>query len=283
MNVQTIEQTNTVPAHKDMTSRHILTPGEVFQTPLWGVKVALRGYTKCDLESMENTKLMNRIDTKYLLPREYLFKLLLELQGKYQVLDINGEQVFTYENRYFDTEDFQFFRKHHTGKQNRYKVRSRNYKETDTSFLEVKFKNNKKRTIKKRIKICPNGSDKESQTAFLQKQFKDEVKILLNSQYSVYNRLTLVNEQNQERVTLDFNLRYKKDEHDSSQVKLDNICIAELKQGDKNIRSEFSTLMRKHCFQPTSFSKYCIGCCLLYPESLKNNLFKPILREIDRI
>ncbi|HAG38673.1 MAG TPA: VTC domain-containing protein, partial [Pseudoalteromonas sp.] len=36
-------------------------------------------------------------------------------------------------------------------------------------------------------------------------------------------------------------------------------------------------LMSKHHISPASFSKYCIGCALLYPERLKVNRFKPVL------
>lgn len=279
-----IDSNSSVFPKNDKKICHILKPAGMPQASHWDLKVALRGYLRCNLESMENSKLMNRVDTKYILPRSYLYKLLHELQGKYCVLDINGEQVFTYENQYYDTEDFEFFRKHHNGKQNRYKVRSRSYLETGSSFLEVKFKNNKSRTIKKRIEIASDDSDKSNQVVFLQNQFEDYgLEALIKSQYSVYNRLTLVNEVSQERVTLDFNLSYKKGENDPYEVKLDNLCIAELKQGNKNIRSDFAALMRRYCLQPISFSKYCIGCSLLYPQTLKSNRFKPILREINRI
>ncbi|WP_337944151.1 MULTISPECIES: VTC domain-containing protein [unclassified Pseudoalteromonas] len=59
--------------------------------------------------------------------------------------------------------------------------------------------------------------------------------------------------------------------------------IAELKQSKKTKRSPFYKLMSKHHISPASFSKYCIGCALLYPERLKVNRFKPVLARLKHL
>jgi hypothetical protein len=68
-------------------------------------------------------------------------------------LGISGDHTFTYENTYFDTDYFLFYHQHHNEKRKRFKVRFRKYSSTDESFFEIKIKNNKNRTIKKRFLV----------------------------------------------------------------------------------------------------------------------------------
>ena len=61
---------------------------------------------------------------------------------------------------------------HHNGKLNRYKVRRRRYIDTDTEFLEVKLKNNKKRTIKSRIKLSGQPNEYIRCAQFINEQMQ---------------------------------------------------------------------------------------------------------------
>mgnify|MGYP001555163667 FL=1 len=248
------------------------------------IKKSIYLYEKFDLESInDSAKLMNRIDTKYLLTSSDLPKLLNVLRDHYKVLEIDNNSIFTYKNRYLDTEDFEFFRKHHNGKQNRYKVRYRHYVDSGTEFLEVKFKNNKRRTIKNRIEISNKKHDLNIQEEFLTGQLSAELENLQICQHSEYKRVSLVSVDGKERLTLDFDLKYKSPFCDKNAVNLENLCIAELKQPGKSHFSVFENLMRRLSIQPTSFSKYCIGCCSLYPDHLKQNRFKPVLNIIKKL
>jgi len=100
---------------------------------------------------MDRVALMDRIDSKYIFNIHELPGFLEKLRPYYAVLDINEQEIFSYESLYFDTPNFDLYRFHHRGKLNRFKFRIRKYVESNLLFFEVKFKNNKGRTYKSRI------------------------------------------------------------------------------------------------------------------------------------
>jgi hypothetical protein len=233
------------------------------------------------LNDLNNANLMNRVDSKFMLPLSFLPELLTHIQGQYRVLDIQGKRLFSYYNQYFDTPELDFYKSHHNGKLNRYKVRQRRYVDTATEYLEVKLKNNQSRTVKTRIKLEKNNEQAHC-TAFMKEQMKNNFAHLNVTQQSGYNRIALANEEKAERLTLDFNLWYNTPKGDNK-ITLPGFFIAELKQSKKTKHSPFYKLMSKHHIFPASFSKYCIGCALLYPERLKVNRFKPVLARLKHL
>ena len=115
-------------------------------------KGLLNQFNPITLSEMDEVKLMNRTDTKFVFPRTILREILADLSKGYRVLEINGKRISTYQTLYFDTADFGYYLDHHNGVGNRFKVRIRNYVESDLFFLEVKNKY-KGRTDKKRIRL----------------------------------------------------------------------------------------------------------------------------------
>ena len=101
------------------------------------------------------------------------------------------------------------------------------------------------------------------------------------TQHSGYQRIALANEKTAERLTIDFNLWYSLDEQ--NKIYLPNTCIAELKQAQKTKSSPFYELQEKSQLTPISFSKYCIGCALLYRHKIKSNRFKPTLSKLHKL
>lgn len=258
----------------------------------------LSSFTGHGLDDLNNANLMSRVDTKFILPISFLAELLQQVKEDYTVLDIDQKRIFSYHNQYLDSDDMRFYQDHHNGKLNRFKIRRRNYLDTNTEYLEVKFKNNKKRTIKTRIKLSEPVPNKMSKQAIAQTTTNDTCSQFISheisnkfddafiSQLSVkqqggYRRIALANEQKAERLTLDFDLWYKKDEFNKA-VQLPGFFIAELKQNKKSKRSPFYQLMTANNIAPVSFSKYCIGCSLLYGKQLKSNKFKSLLSRINQ-
>lgn len=239
----------------------------------------LRLFAPITLAEMDSVKLMDRTDTKFIFRLTELNEILNELKNDYKVLDVNGNRVSKYESLYFDTPNFELYHKHRTGKLNRYKVRFRKYVESELNFFEVKFKNNKGRTIKDRVKqkeIDKTINDKaqellKEKTSLLPENL--EAKIWVN-----YSRITLVNKNSPERVTIDLNLHFK-DEHNTKLI--NNLVIAEVKQ-DKAIASPFLKLMKKRHIREGSISKYCFGIISMF-EKIKYNNFKPKLIPIKKI
>lgn len=233
------------------------------------------------LADLDKANLMDRVDVKFMLPIAFMPSLLKQLHAHYSVLEIEGNRISRYYNQYFDTENMGFYRDHHNGKLNRFKVRQRTYLDTETKFLEVKFKNNQKRTVKSRINCTVQTDLKESCNDFIFQEMGRSFEDLSISQLSGYQRIALANEASAERLTLDFNLWYQLDESDQK-VTLPGFFIAELKQHKRSKMSPFFQLMSKNQIFPASFSKYCIGCALLYKSALKTNRFKAVLNQVEK-
>ena len=110
-------------------------------------------FSPITLNEMDEVKLMSRTDTKFVFQLSKLPKLLLQLQPFYNVLTINSKVIHDYKSLYYDTEERKFYIDHHNSRVNRNKIRFREYVDSGLTFLEVKLKNNKGRTIKKRMKV----------------------------------------------------------------------------------------------------------------------------------
>lgn len=244
------------------------------------IKQVLSRFNYHGLEDLHHAKLMNRVDSKFLLPMSFLPDLLSQISHLYSVLEINGKRISNYHNQYFDTPQMAFYHDHHNGKLNRYKVRRRHYLDTNTKFLEVKLKNNQKRTVKTRIKLTDKQGEHSLCSQFINEQISSLNHSLDICQQGGYQRIALANEAIAERLTLDFNLWYQ-DRRGNHKVTLPGFFIAELKQAKKSKRSPFYQIMSANNIFPTSFSKYCIGCALLYNSSIKTNRFKPILSRVS--
>ncbi|MBA4241690.1 MAG: transporter [Sphingobacteriaceae bacterium] len=231
------------------------------------------------LEEMEGVKLMDRTDTKFTFNVNELPSILEEAKNYYRILSVEGNRISRYKTLYFDTQDFDLYNEHHSGKLNRYKIRHRTYVESNIGFLEVKFKNNKGRTLKTRIKeveVPELNTGKAFE--FLKKMLPFDPLILLPKIWINYSRITLVNKTSAERLTLDLNLEFEK--NGKKQI-LDQLVIAEVKQ-DSKVASPFISIMRNKHIRQGSISKYCFGIASSYSEVKKNN-FKQKLSNVKKI
>lgn len=232
------------------------------------------------LAEMDGVKLMNRVDTKFAFSFEQFKTLLPSLTQDYKILEILDNRIPSYESLYFDSPNFSFYKDHHNGKTNRFKVRIRKYVESNLFFLEIKHKQ-KGRTDKKRIVV--EGFNHE--LSALQREFLLKHRVHINEMqaklWNSFRRITLVNKQDEERLTLDFDLHfYWKDEN----YQFKNLVIAELKQNNVNRNSAFYELMKKQNIRPYRLSKYCIGAIELYGKhQLKYNRFKEKLIKLKSI
>jgi hypothetical protein len=240
----------------------------------------LNNFQPITLEEMDRVKLMNRTDTKFAFTTEQLATFLPEIEPYYSTLEINGTRTPHYESLYFDDERFSFFKDHHNGKTDRFKVRIRKYVESNLLFLEIKHKF-KGRTDKKRIVADDFDLELDAlQKKFLEKHLHDD-KELVPTMWNSFQRITLVHKQLNERLTLDFNIVFH---YNLITRKFDRLVIAELKQEDLNRNSEFYQLMKKNQIRPYRLSKYCIGSIELYGDDrIKFNRFKKKLLYLKKI
>jgi hypothetical protein len=241
----------------------------------------VRQYQPISLDEMDEVAFLNRTDTKFLMPTYRLPDLLRAASSTYQVLEINGMRDFAYRTVYFDTDDFSLFRVHLAGKMNRYKIRHRTYLATDTSYLEIKFKSNKNRTIKWRIKNrMDSGELNEQGEAFIKDRLNVSAKGFKPVIENHFNRITLVSNATKERITLDFNLSFENTA--GKQCHLPYLAIVELKRDGFSNQSPFITLLKQFQIREGGVSKYCIGSALLYDLPLLNAL-KPKLLKLNKL
>ena len=234
------------------------------------IQDVLASYRPLTLEKAEAVKLMHRMDTKYIIPANDVIWLLHDIRQDYHVLEIASQRTGTYTSVYYDTSDRQMFYAHVTGRFPRYKVRERSYSQNGLKFFEVKKKSNTGRTSKRRISISKNSSEANKwlpqQTPF----HADELMpVLTNS----FERITLINNEKTERVTLDYNLHFRTPSGAATPV-YDRVAIVELKQ-NKTTASPVRKYLRSKGIRSGSVSKYCMGMLLTESETSYKQ-YKPI-------
>ena len=244
----------------------------------------LQKFSPISLEEMKAVKLMNRIDTKYLVSCDRLPEILSQLTGHFYVQELAGRRVAHYHTLYYDTPDVQMYHVHHAGKLNRQKLRARIYCETDTAFCEIKTKNNKKRTKKKRVELELNDFGNMLQNPeiheFVSKKLWYDPALLVPQVENEFDRITLVNMGKTERLTIDMNIHFR-NRYTHNDAEVPHLVIIELKQ-DGNIPSYFKKVLLDMRTHPYRISKYCLGTMLTNP-SVKMNRFKKKLRYIEKL
>lgn len=236
-------------------------------------------FTPIQLEEMDQVKLMNRIDQKFWFHEDSLQGILQSVSQDYYVLDIEDQNEFPYTSTYYDTPENQMYTKHHNGNLNRYKIRRRSYLSSDLSFLEIKFKTNKGRTFKKRMKTENTGhSFTFEEGAFIEANTPYFWWDLKPSLINEFSRVTLVNRNFKERCTIDRELQYTKN---GDWTRLDKLAIIEIKTNGRKSLSPLALALREERIKASGFSKYCMGR-VLTDQNLKRNAFKMKIRKIQK-
>ena len=229
------------------------------------------------LDEMDGQKLQDRVDTKFLFEANQLPQILDEVHSEYAILNIKEATAQPYLTLYYDTTSYDNYFDHHNGKRPRFKIRMRKYVNSSTSFLEIKEKDNKDRTIKTRMgvrDITMKLSPEHYQ--FISETYALGLVPLKPVIWNKYNRVTLVNKHSLERVTIDLNYNAF---NQNGFISWNQFAIAEIKQGSRSLNTKFYQAMKCRYIKPVNFSKYCISMALLTPQ-LKSNKFKPNIATI---
>ena len=220
--------------------------------------------------------LMKRVDTKFIMNVDDLPQLIDSIANDYQVLEIDGNRLMTYDSTYFDTPRAFFYHSHHNGHAHRIKIRIRNYVESELSFLEVKQKDSQGNTIKSRIKLDSPDAPLEGELLDFIKKTTSENFVLNKALNNSFNRFTLVQKELKERITIDLNLGY------NGHILNPKLAIIELKQEKLRRSSPIFQALKKMGVHPYKISKYCIGMASLMPK-LKQNFFKAKFLKINKL
>lgn len=254
----------------------------------------LTNYQPITLEEMSGIRLMNRTDTKFVTNIATLRKLLKLAVWQYRAQEIDGKRLARYYTMYFDTPDMQMYTCHHSGHANRQKLRIRSYVDSGLNFLEVKTKNNHKRTRKKRttmfdfdplaparnIAFDSHDDNFKEYDSFLRENLWYKPEIMEEAIENRFNRITLVNNNKTERLTIDTDLCFH-NIHTGNDCSLPELAIIELKR-DGLVPSPILSLLNKLRIKPLGFSKYCIGTALTNPD-IRQNRFKQRLHALGKL
>jgi hypothetical protein len=245
------------------------------------LEALLAPFTEVSRQLLKQRELLRRIDSKYVVHASRVSELMGALRTGYAVLRVPTGSCATYRSLYFDTPELRCFHDHRRGRRIRHKIRIRHYPERAVSFLEVKTKRNELVTDKHRLAM-PFEEEHlgERELAFLRPhigEIADDLPPLLRIDY---RRITLINLDANERVTIDLELEIAA--LDGTRHSLGPLAVMEIKQGAFSLDSPVMRALSAAGQHQRSLSKYCAAVALLHPEERKNRLL-PSLRAVERI
>lgn len=236
------------------------------------------------LDDMKAVRLMNRVDQKYMASADMLEALLERIADGYYVQQIDGNPLAPYRTLYFDTDDLRMYTMHHNKKLNRQKLRVRTYRSTDTTFFEIKNKDNKKKTRKVRIPIdvtlFDNCLEVPEVARFVNENTPYPVGTLHPCLENRFERITLVDKGMSERVTIDRGIMFHNRATGNS-ADISQLMVIEVKHEAGAPTSDIKRALHELHVLPRRMSKYCIGTALTDPAA-KSNRFKPKLLFIEK-
>lgn len=230
------------------------------------------------LSDVRLIKLMNRIDTKYVACSDKLVDLLKAALDNGYLVQCNRNPFCRYETLYYDTSDYSMYLMHHNRRYIRQKIRFRKYFDTGQTFLEIKSKIIKGRTDKIRIEIMP-GDESCRYDEFISANTPFKFNDLYPSIRTDFHRITLVDSDKTERITIDFDLTIKNLRTDKCTA-FEKMLIIELKQNKLN-NSMLKKILKEKNIHPFKVSKYCLGVATT--ENIKSNRFKSKLHYINKL
>ncbi|MGQ0672384.1 MAG: polyphosphate polymerase domain-containing protein [Hyphomicrobium sp.] len=230
--------------------------------------------------------MLERLDNKYVVTESVLQRATVQLSRHFDILEIDGVRTFRYETWYFDDEQRRSYFDHHQGRRRRVKVRVRKYVDANLCFVEVKLKDKRGITVKKRMpypveqygQLDSSAYEhiERSYTELYQNDFGLKLQRVLEVNYT---RMTLVAREGGERMTIDTQLSFSNglDERPLNE----GLFIIETKSANGNgladkVLRELNQHPTKHC------SKYCVGTVVTGGAG-KFNKFRPALRRLGHL
>lgn len=243
----------------------------------------LARFDRISLEALNSkAAMLERLDNKYILPAG-AFKPALEIFAEhFEVLEIEGKRAFTYATSYYDDPELRGYYDHHQGRRKRCKVRVREYVDAGFSFLEVKLKDKRKITVKRRLKVTNKANPLDSEALeFIEENHRDLYATgfgkTLHPVISMrYERITLVAKVGGERMTIDTSLQFEA--NGTVREVQPDMFIIETKSARGNGIAD-KILRGLHLHPTKSCSKYCIGMASTGSVN-RHNRFLPALKRL---
>lgn len=249
----------------------------------------LKSFAPISLSQLNaSASFLDRVDVKYLMSEDQFEEILSDLEKDFFVLEINWKSIFEYQSIYMDTPEYDFYYQHQNKEKNRTKVRTRLYVDSGIAFFEYKQKKNKlTRKFRYQMDVSGHGEMTSDSKKFFEWVYqsmygKSLGKEILPAIETDYNRLTFCSKNNDERVTVDFNIVLKDIRNKKTKdTKLKNLVILESKSTSKNCPSQ--NVMEKYDIkEASSCSKYSLG--IVYSGIAKEHTtFDKTMKIIEKI
>ena len=252
----------------------------------------LQSRSPLGLEAIDAVALMDRFDSKYVVPVAWLENLVRELD-EHSVLSIQDHVSTVYNNLYFDTPDGTCLEDHTRGKNVRFKVRIRQYANTGVAFLEVKLRDVHSKTLKHRIvRQGPWDAPLTQEELDFLGEHVPKASALVPTLQSSFERFTLIHVDQGERITFDQDLQFKlpgaTGGEDQPWVKpTPHLAVVEWKQSNVNHQGELIQAIRAQkgrrgpLGRTLRLSKFVLGQAHLAPEGNFRG-YRAALRDLAR-
>lgn len=205
--------------------------------------------------------LQTRRDRKYLVPATTATGVLAE-RPNLAVLEIDGLRHFRYRSLYFDTPDLAAYRGAAAGRRRRFKVRLRWYDDQQHAVLEVKTKSGRGETVKQRIDAAGG------QGALLSAEGRDFVDTITELPglgaslqpvlWTAYTRSTLVDLDDDARITIDVGLRVARPGGEWTSITDDVVMETKAAGSATTVDRTLWAIGQR----PVSISKFAVGMAL---------------------
>ena len=244
----------------------------------------LSHFTPLSLEALnDKAAMLVRLDNKYIVPEVQILSALAAFADHFDVLEIDGRRAFTYATQYYDDTSRRAYFDHHQGRRKRCKVRVRHYLDARFSYLEVKLKDARDVTVKRRLDVpfLSEGLDDRAMSfvdTCHRDQYGEGLDMSLEPVVAMeYRRITLVAKEGGERMTIDTDLTFGTDR--GMPVLSPGMFILETKSA-RGYGIADAILRRLHLRATASCSKYCVAMAALGDVSRRNR-FLPALRRLN--
>jgi hypothetical protein len=237
----------------------------------------------------QKAAMLERLDNKYVLQAAVLERALAVLAAHFDVLEIDGRRSFTYDTCYFDDPERRSFHDHQQGRRQRVKVRVRHYVDAGLCFVEVKLKDKRGATVKKRLPCEPALLQRldehalqhveQAHQALYGRPFARTLEPVLSMRY---RRVTLVARQGGERLTIDSGIHFHGAHAALAERRTgEAVFVVETKSAHGHGLAD-AVLRRLHQHPTNACSKYCVGMSLTGAVS-RFNRFRPALRKLGAL
>ena len=252
------------------------------------LETTLTSLASISLSEIEGAELMNRLDQKYLIHRDWVPQLVTAVEDAYRILEVDGVRQTEYRNRFIETTSQSSLHEHTRGRNIRFKARIRQYGSNLRSFLEIKEKTVHGRTVKARIERNADSGIEHDLTPEELKFLRSHYKYAdpeLSDITCHFNRFTLVSNDQAERITIDSDILFRSG---SKTEALGDLCIMEVKQERINRNSPLLQALERFKFEytplgrQTSMSKYVVGMLLLNPN-LPPRTYRSVMKRVRRM